>query len=66
MAAPAGVGGRAVGLLVAVLFSADVGLVAFILRTRLGARATEAALWAGSAFGGSVALTLAASVFLLK
>ncbi|MFF2348780.1 hypothetical protein ACFVVL_03245 [Kitasatospora sp. NPDC058115] len=41
MAAPGGVGGRAVWLLVAVL-------------------------WAGSAFGGSVALTLAALVFLLK
>ncbi|WP_328958274.1 hypothetical protein [Kitasatospora purpeofusca] len=35
----------------------------FILRTRLGVRAGEAVLWAGSAFGGSMLVVLGALVF---
>ncbi|MFB7469518.1 hypothetical protein [Kitasatospora sp. NPDC056184] len=62
MSGPA-VGVRLVWLLVAVLVSTVVGLVTFILRTRLGARAGEAALWAGSAFGGSMLVALGALAF---
>ncbi|MEV7599251.1 hypothetical protein AB0O91_17915 [Kitasatospora sp. NPDC089797] len=62
MSGPAA-GARLVGLLVAVLVSAVAGLAVFILRTRLGSRATEAALWAGSAFGGSMAVALGALAF---
>ncbi|SDT81950.1 hypothetical protein SAMN05216371_6898 [Streptomyces sp. TLI_053] len=51
-------------LLVAVLLSTVAALLVFVLRTRLGARATEAALWAGSAFGGSMLVVLGALVFL--
>ncbi|MFJ4090968.1 hypothetical protein ACIPYS_05240 [Kitasatospora sp. NPDC089913] len=51
-------------LLVAVLLSTVSALLVFVLRTRLGARATEAALWAGSAFGGSMLVVLGALVFL--
>ncbi|WP_380283387.1 hypothetical protein [Kitasatospora purpeofusca] len=62
MSGPA-VGVRLVWLLVAVLVSTVVGLVTFILRTRLGARVSEAALWAGSAFGGSMLVALGALAF---
>ncbi|MFF2662526.1 hypothetical protein ACFVUH_34840 [Kitasatospora sp. NPDC058032] len=58
-----GTGARVVWLLVAVLVSTVAGLVTFVLRARLGARAAEAALWAGSAFGGSMVVALGALVF---
>ncbi len=54
---------RLIWLLVAVLVSTIAALLVFILRTRLGARATEAALWAGSAFGGSMVVVLGALAF---
>lgn len=40
-------------VLVAVLLSVVAGLLVLILRVRPGARATEAALWAGSASAGA-------------
>ncbi|MFB8242704.1 hypothetical protein ACFC58_39845 [Kitasatospora purpeofusca] len=54
---------RLLWLLVAVLVSTVAALLVFILRSRLGARAGEAALWAGSAFGGSMVVVLGALVF---
>ncbi|MFD9687761.1 hypothetical protein ACFWXO_18610 [Kitasatospora sp. NPDC059088] len=56
-------GARLVWLLVSALLSIIAGLSVFILRTRLGARATEAVLWAGSAFGGSMLVALGALAF---
>ncbi|MEK8144234.1 hypothetical protein NKH18_27350 [Streptomyces sp. M10(2022)] len=40
------------------MFSVVVALAAFILKTHTGARSAEAALVAGSAFAGSVLLSL--------
>ncbi|MEV0189806.1 hypothetical protein AB0I39_14875 [Kitasatospora purpeofusca] len=54
---------RLLWLLVAVLLSTVAALLVFILRTRLGVRASEAVLWAGSAFGGSMVVVLGALVF---
>ncbi|MEY9843048.1 hypothetical protein ABH940_000096 [Streptacidiphilus sp. BW17] len=54
---------RLVCLLVAVLLSVVAGMLVFILRIRLGTRATEAALWAGSAFGGSMLVAIGALAF---
>ncbi|MFD4906408.1 hypothetical protein [Kitasatospora purpeofusca] len=56
-------GVRLLWLLVAVLVSVVAALLVFILRTRLGVRASEAALWAGSAFGGCMVVLLGALVF---
>ncbi|MFJ4792453.1 hypothetical protein [Kitasatospora purpeofusca] len=55
---------RLLWLLIAVLLSTVAALLVFILRSRLGARASEAVLWAGSAFGGgSMVVVLGALVF---
>ncbi|MFD7411685.1 hypothetical protein [Kitasatospora purpeofusca] len=62
MSGPA-VGARLLWLLIAVLLSTVAALLVFILRSRLGARASEAVLWAGSAFGGSMVVVLGALVF---
>ncbi|WP_043468234.1 hypothetical protein [Kitasatospora sp. MBT66] len=57
------VGVRLLCLLVAVLLSTVAALLVFILRSRLGVRVSEAVLWAGSAFGGSMVVVLGALVF---
>ncbi|MFJ1896717.1 MULTISPECIES: hypothetical protein [unclassified Streptomyces] len=49
---------RLAWLLVVLLFAVVVALAAFILKTRTGTRAADAALVAGSAFAGSVFLSL--------
>ncbi|CAN3978907.1 hypothetical protein [Kitasatospora purpeofusca] len=54
---------RLLWLLVALLASTVAALLVFILRIRLGARGSEAVLWAGSAFAGSMAVVLGALVF---
>ncbi|WP_157855337.1 hypothetical protein [Kitasatospora purpeofusca] len=54
---------RLLCLLVAVLLSTVAALLVFILRSRLGVRVSEAVLWAGSAFGGSMVVVLGALVF---
>ncbi|MEV6978650.1 hypothetical protein [Kitasatospora sp. NPDC093806] len=59
----AAVGVRLLWLLVAVLFSVVIGLLTFILRIRIGSRAAEAALLAGSAFGGSMLVALGLLAF---
>ncbi|MEV6207403.1 hypothetical protein [Kitasatospora sp. NPDC051914] len=53
---PAGV--RLAWLLVALLSSAVVALLAFILKTRTGSRAADAVLVAGSAFAGSMVVAM--------
>ncbi|MFB7379016.1 hypothetical protein ACFC6U_13970 [Kitasatospora purpeofusca] len=57
------VGVRLLCLLIAVLLSTVAALLVFILRSRLGVRVSEAVLWAGSAFGGSMVVVLGALVF---
>ncbi|MFB8201325.1 hypothetical protein [Kitasatospora purpeofusca] len=59
------VGVRLLCLLIAVLLSTVAALLVFILRSRLGVRGSEAVLWAGSAFGGSMVVVLGALVFVL-